>query len=158
MTEPTKETIENEKRKKHLAMRKKYRDTHKEEISEKMRALYLEKREERSERVKCDCGAMVRKDGMHRHVLTAKHQRFLIKTEPNQPLADLEKQNVGEVMRKHNRYYEYVPCQCGGSYRRHNKTNHFWTNQHKRWLKEWMDNCSDSETEEGVPKFRPLLL
>ena len=148
MTEPTKETIENEKRKKHLANRKKYRENHKEEISEKMKALYQTEKEKRAALIVCDCGAKFRKDGIYRHVLTDKHQRFLKGEEPKQPLTELE---------KHNRYYEYVPCECGGNYRRHNKQKHFWTSHHKQWLKEWMDNCSDMDEEEGIPQFRPLL-
>ena len=148
MEEPPKETIEDEKRKKLLASRKKYRETHKEQISEKMKALYQKQQVERGTSIECECGATFRKDGLHRHVLTAKHQRFLKGLEPKQPLTELE---------KHERFYEYVPCQCGVAFRRHNKTKHFWTSHHKRWLKEWLDNCSDVDEEEGIPQWKPIL-
>jgi hypothetical protein len=149
MAEPTKETTENEKRKIHLAKRKKYRETHKEEIREKMRAVYQTEKEKRSQRIECECGACIRKDGRHRHVTTDKHQTFIKGIEPKRPLTEREKMYKD---------LEQVPCPCGGSYRRCHRSKHFWTNQHKQWLKEWMDNCTDTETEEGVPEFRPLLL
>ena len=100
------------------------------------------------ERMECECGSNIRKDGKRDHLKTLKHRNFINGIEPKKPLTEKE---------KFDRYYEYVKCPCGGSFRRHNKSKHFCTNQHKKWLVEVMEACSDTETGEGVPRFKPTF-
>ena len=132
MTEPTKETVEIEKKK----------------PEEYIFDLFLPETFKNLPRFECECGSNIRSDGRRDHERTLKHRNFINGIEPKKPLTERE---------KFDRYYEYVKCPCGGSYRRHNKPKHFCTNQHKRWLVEIMEACSDTETEEGVPRWRPTF-